>query len=613
MQAFSGLDAVLALKHRISPAMLTPDTQLRSCGSGVQLRGGRGNGKRDPAFTRTNGVTPATHANNAAAAAFPQPACQPMPVHVLVHLLEHLSSHRPPAKDSRAILHALHDYIGDAISQPGLSPASQSSNDFDSVLAASSPLSWAPAAHAVHASAPSHDAPPNGTPATPAPGTPANGSVTSPQSKAPSGSFTVDPPAEGSGGGAAPMSQSPAPASSTLQDHIMRWSADLGILQAMYSAGFSEGEVEAFVTKLLPGLAEGVKSQLSQAGVQLGGLAGGAPAPPAPAASASELESLSAAIPERLSAVARDLPPLVSGTAATTEQGEAAAAAEDAAAGSSGGELPATAVVPLLPPLPAAVGGARVTDRVSPFIQRPYHLLQQLHEHAKTRGGGSVSGGSSGSASGRAASDIDSASSFSKPCAMPLKSGGPPSSLPVSPAASKPGSTSASPTSTPQDPTDASEDSGSIFAGPGKLSGDADSGEATAGVRTPPASGSAIACKQGSFDSPIRSDADRAGAAVGAGAPQPVSAGWKSVLDMLISAGPQAVQPAASYVPSYAWGSGNSSTEPDTFSAKSEDPVNGGSGSGDGSGPPPAAASAATGKAKKRRNKRSKNGARSGA
>lgn len=578
----------------MSPAMLTPDTSLRSCGSGVQLRGGRGNSKRDAASPPTNGATSVSHASNVAAS-FPQPACQPMPVHVLVHLLEHLSSHRPPAKDSRAILHALHDYIGDAISQPGLSPASQSSNDFDAATSAS-PLPWAATAQAVHSASPGHDLPGNGAST--------NGAVASMQPKQSYGPFTSAPAEEVSGSSAVLMpAAAPAAASASLQEHIMRWSADLGILQAMYSAGFSEGEVEAFVTKLLPGLAEGVKSQLSQAGVQLGGLATSAPSPSAPpATSGTDAESPSAASSERFSAVTRDLPPLVSG--AGDAKGAVDAASADATPGPSDGAPAAPSAVPPLPPFPVGGAGAVVTDRVSPFIQRPYHLLQQLHEHAKTRGAGasgSISGVSSGSGSGRAASDIESASSLSKPCGMPLKNGGSPSSPPASPPASKPGSTSASPTSTPQGPTDASEDSGSIFAAQGKVA-DADGSDVA-----PPVAGYASANKQPACDPGARSDAGGGG-----GEQLHVSAGWKSVLDMLISAGPQAVQPAASYVPTYAWGSGNSSTEPDTFSAKSEDPAHGGAGSGD-STAAPVATTASSSKSKKRRNKRSKNGSRGGA
>jgi hypothetical protein len=99
----------------------------------------------------------------------------------------------------------------------------------------------------------------------------------------------------------------------------------------------------------------------------------------------------------------------------------------------------------------------------------------------------------------------------------------------------------------------------------------------------------------------------------------PVPTGWKSVLEKLIQAGPQAVQPASPYVPgSYGWGSGNSSTEHDTFSAQSEDAAHhDGAGNGiassGGSGVSGAVVNCSGGgKAKKRRNKRAKN-ARPGA
>lgn len=565
----------------MAPAMLTSDTPLRSCGSGVQLRGSRGNSKRDATAPATSAGSGGAHPGSGTSTAFPQPACQPMPVHVLVHLLEHLSSHRPPAKDSRAILHALHDYIGDAISQPDGSPSSQCSTDFDVIPPSSSPLPWASAAQPVHITAPTHEAPANGVPA--------NGSAASLPGKSGAAGFAATRVADGSAG---PMAtQRPAAASSNLQESIMRWSADLGILQAMYAAGFSEGEVEAFVTKLLPGLAEGVKSQLSQAGAQLGSLAGAVSEPSAPAASAADLESPLSRFASNLPLSARSTPPFVSDTRSApkpSEEGEVSPA--DSAAGDT-----AAAAVPALPPLLA--GGAVVTDRVSPFIQRPYQLLQQLHEHAKTRGGasGSVSGVSSGSASGRAASDIESSSSFSKPCPMPLKHGSNTRSPPDSPAASKVASTSASPTSTPQEPTDTSEDSGHLF-----------SAERKTGVLSDDSTGDSAAQLGPGFMGKSSSAEPASSSATASAA----SAGWKSVLDMLISAGPQAVQPAASYVPSYAWGSGNSSTEPDTFSAKSEEPAAGGGGD---AAAPAAAAVSGTNKAKKRRNKRSKNGSRNGA
>lgn len=583
----------------MSPAMLTSDTPMRSCGSGVQLRGGRGNGKRDATAPAATAATSANHASNGASTAFPQPACQPMPVHVLVHLLEHLSSHRPPAKDSRAILHALHDYIGDAISQPGVSPSSQCSTDFDAIPPSTSPLPWAVPPQPIHTATPTHDVPVSGVPA--------NGAAASAPAKPSAAAFAATRAAEAATNNAVPMAaQPPMAASSTLQEHIMRWSADLGILQAMYSAGFSEGEVEAFVTKLLPGLAEGVKSQLSQAGAQLGGLAGAsASAPSAPAASAADLElplpPYTGGVKVKFSGGA---PPMVSDRSASKDgNDDGDASPVETAAGSGEASPPAPVTVPPLPQ-----GGAVVTDRVSPFIQRPYHLLQQLHEHAKTRSGGasgSISGVSSGSASGRAASDIESASSFSKPCPIPLKNGGTLNSPPDSPAASKPASTTASPTSTPQDPTDASDDSGNIFTAVRKSASNGDESPARESPAQP--SPASVVSAKGSPSAPA-SSAEAGAAAVA----QPhASAGWQSVLDMLISAGPQTVQPAAAYVPSYAWGSGNSSTEPDTFSAKSEDPTHGG---GDGAAPAPAAtASASTSKAKKRRNKRSKNGSRNGA
>lgn len=269
-----------------------------------------------------------------------------------------------------------------------------------------------------------------------------------------------------------------------------------------------------------------------------------------------------------------------------------------------------------------------VHAQVSPFIQHPYHLLQQLHESARKR---ASSGDSPSVAAATGAGILDQPGhEFSKLGAgvpnglFPLSHAAPGvhtpttaalSNLNITPAA-EPASVSA-----PQQPSSAHVETAAVDNVTATNIPDAsETGESTSTRSTsealPAAQAQALAtvCSMGS-SSPEGSAAG-SGAASSAG---PI--GWKSVLEKLILAGPQSVQPASPYVPgSYGWGSGNSSTEHDTFSAKSEDapPADGGAGntSSGSAGGNTSATSTATGgsgsaKAKKRRNKRAKNSGRS--
>ena len=263
--------------------------------------------------------------------------------------------------------------------------------------------------------------------------------------------------------------------------------------------------------------------------------------------------------------------------------------------------------------------------QVSPFIQHPYHLLQQLHDSARKR----VSSGDSPSAA--AAAGADRAGHDAVKWGTHVPGDLAPHSSHAVPVPSTPGpdASQAAPTSDPvpepaTQPSTAHVDAALDRATGTHIPDASENGESTSTRSTseflPVAQAQALAtaCSVGSSSA----EGSAAGSAA-ASLAGPI--GWKSVLEKLIHAGPQAVQPAAPYVPgSHGWGSGNSSTEHDTFSAKSEDvpPADGGAGntSSGSAGGNTSVTSTATGsgsnggtaKAKKRRNKRSKNSGRSG-
>ena len=272
----------------------------------------------------------------------------------------------------------------------------------------------------------------------------------------------------------------------------------------------------------------------------------------------------------------------------------------------------------------------RSAAQVSPFIQHPYHLLQQLHDSARKRvsSGDSPSGATAAAAGlpGEAGQDAAKAGAHIHTDIYPHTSQAVPG--PSTPALSAPHAALTSepaPEPAPQHVHGAAHVDAAVHSATATNIPEAsETGESTSTRSTseflPAAHAQALAtaCSMGS--SSAEGSAAGCAAAFSAG---PI--GWKSVLEKLIHAGPQAVQPVSPYVPgSHGWGSGNSSTEHDTFSAKSEDapPVDGGAGntSSGSAGGNTSAASTATGsgsnggtsKAKKRRNKRSKNSGRSG-
>lgn len=264
--------------------------------------------------------------------------------------------------------------------------------------------------------------------------------------------------------------------------------------------------------------------------------------------------------------------------------------------------------------------------QVSPFIQHPYHLLQQLHKSARK----CASTGDSPPAT--VATDASHPDNAEQHCSK-LGAGVPSTFFPLphasqgahAPTAPALHTSHVSPVSEPKSVSvpqpsatyvEAVMDSTAATSIPdASETGESTSTRSTSDV-LPAAQAQALAtvCSLGS--SSAEGSSAGSGAASAAG---PV--GWKSVLEKLIHAGPQSVQPASAYVPgSYGWGSGNSSTEQDTFSAKSEDVPPADGGTGNTSGGNTSAASTATGsgsgsgtaKAKKRRNKRTKNSSRSG-
>jgi hypothetical protein len=383
------------------PQSLLNGHTARPCSNGVQLRGSRLHpalktahaGRHDAsggATTATpNGEAASNGTSNPHGGSVLHPMCQPMPVQMLVQLMESLSTHRPPAQDSRAILTALNDYIGDVIAQPG--PGLVSENCHFNSAADSSSASPSPKppvqprmngmANGLHPFNMNVGKPADGDAADAPKG---RGFVVRDMKRGAVAGATVTATAQHNAGSAHQSSVASTPAT-TLQEHVLRWSADLGILQALHANGYSETEVENFVHKLLPGLADGVTSQLSQAGFPVSALSA------VPAPTTQDVAAASAAVQSPAISAADALPPLqpaaknrvrtgcfpkpVQATAiasTSSAEGSTALAAGDAGsavAGNSSSKQLATVSQP----------GAMLTDKVSPFIQHPYHLLQQLH------------------------------------------------------------------------------------------------------------------------------------------------------------------------------------------------------------------------------------------
>lgn len=371
------------LKGRIAPTSLLNGTATRSCAHGVQLRGTR----LHPPLKRTQpgradtsgGAAPAslngTNSNaglngtvaESQAGSGMHAMCQPMPVQMLVHLMDTLTTHRPPAQDSRAILTALNDYIGDVISQPGPAAAAESRDHFD-------PSSDLPDLAAQAVVPPSSNGATIGVHAQPPTAVPAQKAAAAP------GESVADPPKPGTCSAepaalkrtavagatvtaTSPESSATVAASSaaayssagTLQEHILRWSADLGILQALHANGYTETEVENFVNKLLPGLADGVTSQLSHAGFPIAAASAAPPStstPAAPPPAAAPLPStgnataaapVAAPVAKARSAVPQSPPPHATASAAA---GDSAVADSTPANSSQQPSEPAAAVQP---------------------------------------------------------------------------------------------------------------------------------------------------------------------------------------------------------------------------------------------------------------------------
>lgn len=201
-----------------------------------------------------------------------------MPVQMLVHLMDTFTTLRPPAHDSRAILTALNDYIGDVISQPGPAAAVENRDHFDSssdlplfgvtkpvVPPSTNGLSNGVQAHSVNVAPARKAAASSGESVVDTEKPVACASATEVKRTAVAGA-TVMATSPDSTAAASSAESAAHSSTATLQEHILRWSADLGILQALHANGYTETEVEDFVNKLLPGLADGVTSQLSQAG-----------------------------------------------------------------------------------------------------------------------------------------------------------------------------------------------------------------------------------------------------------------------------------------------------------------------------------------------------------
>lgn len=203
------------------------------------------------------------------------PVCQPMPVQMLVHLMDTLTTQRAPAQDSRAILSALNDYIGDVISQPG--PAStaehrdhfDSTSDFPVFAKPAPPVSQNGATTGGHMQFPtSVQKGASSSESGVATGKPCGMTFAAEPSEvkrmAVAGATATATSPESTAAAASNAVAAAEASTATLQEHILRWSADLGILQALHANGYTETEVENFVNKLLPGLADGVANQLSQ-------------------------------------------------------------------------------------------------------------------------------------------------------------------------------------------------------------------------------------------------------------------------------------------------------------------------------------------------------------
>lgn len=229
-----------------------------------------------------------------------------MPVQMLVHLMDTLTSHRPPAQDSRAILTALNDYIGDVISQPGPPAVVENRDHFDSTsdfpVFPAKPV-MPPSTNGASSGVQAHS--PSAAPAQKAAASSGESVVDTEMKRTAVAGATAtatSPDSTAVADAAVAGVASAHSSTATLQEHILRWSADLGILQALHANGYTETEVENFVNKLLPGLADGVTSQLSQAGFPLASANAATPATPTPAA------PVAAAIPPSAAAATSAVP-----------------------------------------------------------------------------------------------------------------------------------------------------------------------------------------------------------------------------------------------------------------------------------------------------------------
>ena len=360
-------------------------------------------------------------------------------------------------------------------------------------------------------------------------------------------------------GGQLPRNGCAAPAAACPDDadgFAKCWAQHLSQIQSLLAEGLPEADA-TFVSKLASEL---LASQSAD------GPLPAPPPPPPPLFAAGAPPPVPP--PAATDAYASDAPP-----SAAPPGGEQVARALDKAHGDLGGDVAAS------PPPPPAKRAPFVTDKVLPFIERPYKLLQDLHASAERSVSSSERTHCDTSTEAEASPHLDAlrAAAASKAESDDAEEGG---------------------------EEGAEGGAWAELAARGDESGAATDAKSPASVElsedaTAPADGGAAAAPGGAEG--------RCAAPEGGKPPLQGGAGWRSVLQRLVTAGPQAMPPGSPFRPgsSGGWASTQSSTEPDTVSFRSED-VFGVDGAAAAAAARPAAPAASAKQAKKKRAKKAK-------
>jgi hypothetical protein len=520
-----------------------------------------------------------------------EPLCQPMPVSALLRMMDSVPA-VPAAvsEDSTAMLRAMHDYISGVLRldlpQDPVATFTTGPSPWQRLVVSPRTLRSKPltATSATQGIAPGPSA--STTPATGSPMQRATAAAMLQASQRMAAALQKFQPGQAvelcadTASGHAASSREDVPGNSE------RWAQELALMQTMLAEGLPESEAE-FVSKLSSELLDQPAS-LSAGAVTAGAMETGE------ACAASGV--IAAAVPERPRGSLHGVALSYQNGSTSTVLDKKKGVQEGSNAASDAGVAPRA--VEIGPERQSECGSKQgevvqcpfVTKRVAPFIIRPYQLLQELHATAQRyKGKEAASSTTSSHAAGggdvHQGPPVDTATTEAAGDAVAA------ADTSVAPGAHPPPS--------PSPPL--------VRAG--------DYLELVTMMSSTDSTGAGAEKGEQAFEAAVSSADLHEHTAASALAPklahgehQGVSAQWKSVLDILVNAGPQVIQPESPYPGgSSVWDSTQSSNEHDSASYRSEDATAGEGASAAAAAVAAAVTTATTGKkSKRKRAKRSK-------